>query len=151
MQLSGRALVGKFAALHDLSFPGWWPARLASSRNVFHMYTLDLHEFLFTLRFIYVKNILELGRGIFENHCTCGHADAFDRHVSNSLIFKAWVMGRDQGREIHREEEILFLPLELIRIFSLLLSCNERDFIYVTLKTCNTRWTDAYKYARQHH
>lgn len=31
-------------------------------------------------------------------------------------------------------------------------SCNERDFIYVILKTCNTRCIDAYdKYAHQHY
>lgn len=59
-----------------------------------------------------------MGKGISENHCTYGHADASHRHVSQILTFKAWGMGMDHGRETHWEEKILFLPPESIRIFS---------------------------------
>lgn len=114
-QLSCRAL-WKFAILHNLSFPGWWPAFLPLSRNAFlHVHARLLHEF-FILRFIYVKNILEMDMGIFKNHCTYGHADASCRHISHIFSSKAWGMGRDQGRKTHWEE-ILFLPPESIRIF----------------------------------
>lgn len=82
------------------------------------VHTRLLHEFLFTLRLIYVKNILEMGKGIFENHCTCGHADASHRRVSQILTLKAWGIGRDLSRETQWEEKILFLPPESIRIFS---------------------------------
>jgi len=60
-----------------------------------------------------------MGKGIFENHCTYGHADASYRHVSQILTFKAWGMGGggDHGRETHWEEKVLFLPPESIRIF----------------------------------
>lgn len=48
-----------------------------------YVHTRLLNEFLFTLRLIYVKNILEMGKGIFENHCTYGHADASYRRFTN--------------------------------------------------------------------
>lgn len=48
-----------------------------------YIHTRLLSEFLFTLRLIYVKNILEMGKGIFENHRTYGHADASYRRFTN--------------------------------------------------------------------
>lgn len=61
-----------------------------------------------------------MGKGIFENHCTYGHADASHRHVSQILTFKAWGMGGrgDHSSETHWEEKVLFLLPESIRIFS---------------------------------
>lgn len=102
-----------------LPFPGWWPAFLTLSGNAFRMYTLGSYTNSCLLLDLFMsKNILEMGKGISENHCTYGHADASHRHVSQILTFKAWGMGMDHGRETHWEEKILFLPPQWIRIFS---------------------------------
>lgn len=92
-----------------------------------------LHEFLFTLRLIYVKNVLETGKGIFENHCTYGHAEASYRRVSQILTLKAWGVGRDQGRETQWEEKNTISSTRVNKDLFSFPSCNERDFIYVIL------------------
>lgn len=72
-----------------------------------YMYTLGSHMNSVNLRFIYVKNILEMGRGIFENHCTMAvlmlPTDMF--HISSLLKLGAWG-GTRAGR--HTEKNYYF-------------------------------------------
>lgn len=115
----------------------FFPWLMASTPHIIwkrfsYVHTRLSNEFLFTFRLIYVKNILKMGKGIFENHCTYGHAVAFYRHVSQILTFKAWGMGRDHGskRDTLGRKNITSSTRVNKDLFSFA-SCNEKDFIYV--------------------
>lgn len=98
-----------------------------------YVHTRLLSEFLFTLRLIYVKNILEMGR-VYLKIISLMAMLMLPIDVSQILTFKAWGLGRDHGRETHWKEKILFLPPESIRIFShLQVAMKSWGFIFVIL------------------
>lgn len=82
--LSCRVLLWKFAILHEVSFPGWWPVFLKLSRNVFsHVHPRLLHEFFCLPIDLFMSKIYLRWAGAYlKNHCTYGHADTFYRRFT---------------------------------------------------------------------
>lgn len=47
-----------------------------------------------------------MGKDIFKNHCTDGHADASYRHISHILTFKARGIGGIRGGKLTEKKSV---------------------------------------------